>query len=450
MQVQTRMRCATAVAILFWALCLAGTGKFVAVVASGPPHAILAVSLIAMTALFGVWRVSSGPVVVSVGTLVSYLTIALLGPWPAVGVKVLGFAISTVFYPNRREWPRYLTVNIAILGTTTLIAGWVYLATGGVVAPASFAPRLALPFLAMAVTYTAVNVVLLAGLRWARTGSPVPRTATDLLARFWVNESIFALVGVLGLAVYGELGEWGLVAIFILLLVVRFIFQLYADAHRFRSDMADVLAQTLTFKDQTTGEHSQRVAAIAVRMGRLMGMADRQLERLRDAALLHDIGKLAIPDAVLVKPGPLEPAERERMDRHVNAGGELLEHSPYLRELATPILAHHIDWATDGAPVRLPLEARIISVADAFDAMTNDRPYRNALPLDEAVRRLRAGAGTQFDPAVVDVLLRTLAADAALGLGPGIAPPPPEPPAPPSGPRDGSRGKKPAPRAAGR
>ncbi len=408
MLLRSRMLWAYAVAVLFWALCLFGTAQMVRYARTDLSSVILVLALVAMTASFAVWRVAAGPIVVSVGTLVSYLTVALLGPWPAVGVKVVGLAIATGFYAKRGERPRYLAVNGAILGATTLVAGWVYLKVGGRLPPATFTPSLALPFLAMAVTYTAVNVALLAGLRWARSGSSLPRTALDLLARFWVNEGIFALIGLIGLAVYDELHNWGLVAIGGLLLAVRFTFQLYADAHRFRSEMAEVLAQTLTFKDQYTAEHSRRVAENAVRIGRTLGLADRQLERLRDAALLHDIGKLAIPDAVLVKPGPLDAAERERMERHVGAGGELLEQSPYLRELATHIRAHHTEFDAQEGENDIPIEARIIAVADAFDAMTSDRPYRRALPLDEAVRRLQAGAGTQFDPTVVAVLLRLL------------------------------------------
>jgi len=421
---------AYALAVLFWVVSITGTVQMVHYASAAPRQAILAAALVAMTALFAVWRVSAGSIVVSVGTLVSYLTVALLGAWPAVGVKVVGLIVATLFYRDRAERPRYLIVNGAILGATTLAAGEVYLLAGGTFHGA-FTARLAIPFVAMAATYTLVNVLLLSVLKWARTGNTVWGTGQDLLARFWVNEGLFALIGLIGLAVYDQLQNPGLFAVLGLLLAVRFTFQLYADAHRFRSEMAQMLAQALKFKDPYTGEHSLRVAALALRIGRAMGLPDLQLDKLHDSALLHDIGKVAIPDAVLIKPGPLNAAEQRSMARHVGAGGDLLEQSPHLKELATYIRAHHIEF--DATTKDLPVEARIIAVADAFDAMTSDRPYRRALPTDEAVRRLLEGSGTQFDPLVVAALLRSLetadgqrpdGGNRPVGPEPEAAPPP--------------------------
>jgi putative nucleotidyltransferase with HDIG domain len=402
-------------AMICWIVAVVGVARLVLYAVRSPDQAVLSVTLAGIACWFAVWQVLQGSVAVTVGALVSYLTVALLGTLPATGVKVLAFGMAALFYRgDRGQRLRFLIVNGAILPTTVLISGTVYTLLGGVVLGvpgARFSARLIPAFIALAAAYTLTNIVLMSVWLWFRSDSNILASIRDLVRRFWVNELIFALIGVVALTAYGQMHYWGLLAVFGLLVAVRFTFQMYADAHRVRSEMAQMLAHTLRYKDQYTGEHSMRVANLAVRIGREMGLSDLQLETLHDSALLHDIGKVAIPDAVLIKPGPLDPAEKRSMARHVGAGGEILEQSPHLKELATLIRAHHIDF--DATTKDLPLEARIIAVADAFDAMTSDRPYRKALPTEEAVRRLHEGAGTQFDPGVVAALLRALAAPAA-------------------------------------
>ena len=127
--------------------------------------------------------------------------------------------------------------------------------------------------------------------------------------------------------------------------------------------------------------------------------------------LLHDIGKIGIPDAILGKPGRLTPRERAEMRLHTSLGEQLIARIPYLDGLARQVIsAHHEWWDGTGYPRRIagediPLAARIFAVADAFDAMTNNRPYREALPVDAAVGEIEFGSGTQFDPAVVEAFV---------------------------------------------
>jgi putative nucleotidyltransferase with HDIG domain len=172
--------------------------------------------------------------------------------------------------------------------------------------------------------------------------------------------------------------------------------------------VAAALAQAVDAKDAVMRNHSETVAELSVAIGRRIGLAGERLERLRVAGLLHDVGKLAISDAVLTKPGALAPAERTEIEIHATVGHTILN-SAGLAEEALWVLHHHerIDGA--GYPARLagdaiPLESRVIAVADAFEAMTGTRSYRNAISPEEALAELTANSGTQFDPHCVEAL----------------------------------------------
>ena len=146
-------------------------------------------------------------------------------------------------------------------------------------------------------------------------------------------------------------------------------------------------------------------------VGADMGLAGEDLKRLEMAALFHDIGKIGVPSEIIRKPGPLSAEERRIMNLHPEIGEKILEPVPYLQPLRPIIRACHERWDGNGYPDGLrhediPLEARIIFVCDAFHAMTTDRPNRAALPVGEAVRRLKLSSGTQFDPTIVKAFVR--------------------------------------------
>jgi putative nucleotidyltransferase with HDIG domain len=179
---------------------------------------------------------------------------------------------------------------------------------------------------------------------------------------------------------------------------------------------AILLAETLDLRDLGTSRHSQTVGRYAEQIARALQLGPMRIARLRAAGVLHDIGKLGIPDAVLHKAGPLDDEELTEIRRHPELGASILEHAN-LRDIATWVLAHHERVDGHGYPSGLrgeeiPLEARVLAVADAYEAMTADRPYRSALPRGEALDELRRGAGEQFDGAVVRAFLRVLDTDA--------------------------------------
>ena len=164
------------------------------------------------------------------------------------------------------------------------------------------------------------------------------------------------------------------------------------------------LANAVEARDAYTGEHAQRVAAYGLRIAHAAGIeVDPQVEF---GFLLHDIGKLSVPDALLFKPGPLTEEERALVRRHPEAGAEILHHIEFLDEAKTVVRHHHERWDGDGYPDGLageaiPLQARVFAVADTLDALTSARPYRPAISFADARQLITGEAGTQFDPAVV-------------------------------------------------
>jgi HD-GYP domain-containing protein (c-di-GMP phosphodiesterase class II) len=168
------------------------------------------------------------------------------------------------------------------------------------------------------------------------------------------------------------------------------------------------LANALEANDEYTSSHARWITDLALKVGEGLGLDGRALKRLELGALFHDIGKIGIPETILSKPGPLTVDERELVKRHPALGEKIIAPIDRLEEVR-PIVRHcHERFDGTGYPdglkgEEIPLESRIILVCDAYHAMTTDRPYRKRLSDEEALRRLEEGAGTQFDPRVVEV-----------------------------------------------
>jgi diguanylate cyclase (GGDEF)-like protein len=172
----------------------------------------------------------------------------------------------------------------------------------------------------------------------------------------------------------------------------------------------EALANALEANDEYTSSHTRWITDMALRVGEALGFEGTALKQLELGALFHDIGKIGIPTSILLKPGPLSPDERSIIEMHPELGERILEPIDRLAEVRKIVRSCHERWDGGGYPdgktgEEIPIEARIILVCDAFHAMTTDRPYRKRLSGEEACRRLREGAGTQFDPAVVAVFL---------------------------------------------
>jgi putative nucleotidyltransferase with HDIG domain len=188
----------------------------------------------------------------------------------------------------------------------------------------------------------------------------------------------------------------------------------------------ETLAIAIEAKDQTTADHLARVEVYSVEVAKELGLSENELEALRAAALLHDIGKLAVPEYIISKPGKLTPEEFEKMKTHTIVGGEIVERIQFPYPVAPIVRAHHEKWDGTGYPDGLagdhiPLGARILTAVDCLDALASDRQYRRALPLSEAIKIVQAEAGKSFDPRVVDILARRYVELERLARGSGNA-----------------------------
>jgi HD-GYP domain-containing protein (c-di-GMP phosphodiesterase class II) len=181
-----------------------------------------------------------------------------------------------------------------------------------------------------------------------------------------------------------------------------------------------LLAETLDMRDPSTARHARTVGRFASRTAKALGLCSERVERIQAAGILHDLGKLGIADAILHKPGPLDEDEWREIRRHPDVGARILEHAG-MHDIAVWVGQHHERMDGGGYPLGLPgdeicLEARILSVADAYEAMIVDRPYRKGMPDDEARAELIRCAGSQFDLQVVEAFLSTLEDEPELAL----------------------------------
>jgi HD-GYP domain-containing protein (c-di-GMP phosphodiesterase class II) len=187
--------------------------------------------------------------------------------------------------------------------------------------------------------------------------------------------------------------------------------ELEGQIRNMRSALVCSFNQLLDLRDLNTGVHSTRLAEWGLLVARDLGVHERFMPDLEMGALLHDIGKIGVPDGILNKAGRLTPDEYDVVKRHPEFGWTVVRHLPGMEQTSLYVLHHHENFDGTGYPARLrdteiPIGARIVSVIDAFDAMVSSRPYRAGLPLEEAIKRLHQSSGTQFDPDVVKSFVR--------------------------------------------
>jgi hypothetical protein len=345
------------------------------------------------------------------------MTAAVLGGPAASGLVAACSAIS-VSDIRRRRPVAILAFNLASLVLVSCLAGWAYVLFGGPVlaaGPNAFNTLLASDFpsalwgmIASAAVAAVANLVLISlGIALYRRQnfrtiflSCLPIMPTQLALPFLG----FLMAQVLAINVVT-------LPLFVFPLVVAR--QFYQRSSGLRAAYADTvrsLVGALEAKDPYTRGHSERVAGYAIELGRFLGLEDETLERLEYAALLHDLGKLAVPNSVLTKPGSLDSREVGSIREHPSRGAAMVARIPPLRDLAVYVGAHHEWFGGGGYPVGLagseiPVLASILSVADCYDAMTTTRAYRPALTRGQAVSELIAGAGTQFDPELVKAFI---------------------------------------------
>jgi putative nucleotidyltransferase with HDIG domain len=188
---------------------------------------------------------------------------------------------------------------------------------------------------------------------------------------------------------------------------------LYAELQQSFLQTIAALAAAVDAKDRYTGGHSQRTTKLAATIAEELGLSEEDIELTRYASLLHDVGKIGISERILSKPGPLDEKEWSQIHRHPALGADIVERAASLQKLGPIILYHHERYDGQGYPAGLsgediPLKARILAVADAYEAMTSERTYRPAMTVEQALATLRDGADKQWDGEVVEVLIRII------------------------------------------
>ncbi|MFN0150947.1 MAG: HD-GYP domain-containing protein [bacterium] len=345
-----------------------------------------------------------GGATASVSSVLDFAAILAFGPSRAVQLALVAVIISRGLI-RREPWFK-LVFNGFQIALTIGVAGGVYVGLGGPVTSDLSAGTAILPLIAAAVSYFLINTTMVAfavglseRLAWSRIWE----------SNFqWEMMYLLAYVplGLLVALVQEKIGIWGVLLLFIQMLVLRYTFKLSLDLREANRGIVSVLATVIDAKDPYTHGHSYRVSKYAVRVARAMDLPERTVELVQCSALLHDVGKIVVERDILQKPDKLTDEEREAMRSHAQKGGEMIRPVKFLRDVEKIVLSHHERPDGLGYPAglrleQIPIEARIIAVLDAFDAMTSDRPYRKALSADMAVAQLVHGAGQQFDEKVV-------------------------------------------------
>lgn len=342
--------------------------------------------------------------------------LVLLGP--AGGALAASASTLTSVRRGREDFWAVFVFNLSQVTLSAALAGWVYMSLGGralVGQPLTSAdfPAIVVPFAAMIVASMLLNYVLVgmyfvlreqATFRqfWKSTISWMTPTQVALGIAGLAIAQIVALVGVAGLALFVAP-----------LLVARETYNRYIRLREAYSDTVRSLVGAIEAKDPYTMGHSVRVAEYTIGIARHMAIDEPQLERLEYAALLHDLGKVGIPRSLLAKPAALTATEIAEIRRHPDIGASIIETVPYLEDIVSTVQHHHerVDgagYSAGLAGIAIPLPARILAVADSYDAMTSERPYRSALSTIEALRELEAHSGSQFDEDVVRAMVSYL------------------------------------------
>jgi putative nucleotidyltransferase with HDIG domain len=332
--------------------------------------------------------------------------IVLFGPAVMAVIEALA-TIVTEGILQRRPFIKVL-FNVPLLVMTVGVSGLVYRAFGDLGALDS--PLFLIPLTAAGMVYYLFNtwsvsfVIALADAR-----NPLHVWKQNYMWNFF-HILAFLPVGAVIALLYANSGVWTIALFIIPLFLARYSFQLYLDMRETHINTVAALTSAIDASDPFTHGHSFRVSRYALRIAREMGMSAKDLEMLEYAALLHDIGKIAVQNEILLKVGPLTEDEWKSLRSHPNIGADIVEQLKFLKEACEVIRCHHERPDGSGYPRGLrqdeiPIGAHILNVVDAFDAMSSDRPYRKALHIDRVFEELRTYRGTQFDARVVDLVL---------------------------------------------
>ncbi len=397
------------------------------IIATPPDLRWVALAILTVVSGFLMLRMPAVPISFSISDVFTFTTALLFGP--AAGTVVVAFdaaVISMRFAHSARTITRYL-FNVSSAALAMSVSAWAFVAfsRAPVLAEAPTAIRYIAPLSLFATLYFLLNTGMVA----LAIGFSGRESAWSVWRRHFMSlwPGFFGGAWAAGLTLFLVSTQQGDFRVLALVLPIPFILYL-----TFRTAVArmqdhvghltrinsmylstiESLAQAVDARDQVTHDHIRRVQKNAMLLARALGIVDEvQLRALEAAALLHDTGKLAIPEHILNKPDKLTPAEFEMMKLHTTIGADILSPIDFPYPVVPIVRHHHENWDGSGYPdglrgEEIPIGARIIAVADCFDALTSDRPYRRAVSAERALRIIVDARGAMYDPTVVDALVR--------------------------------------------
>jgi putative nucleotidyltransferase with HDIG domain len=369
--------------------------------------------IFAVLAVFGEILVISLPkgAAISVGFAINLSSILIFGTQPAALVAFIGMSIGS-YQDWHLGWYKIL-FNAFTLYITTYTSGLAYYSFPGITPGRFDLLHSMFPLIISVIVYFVINNLLMTIVMGLATKTSYLKIWKNNLRKVAYNYVSLAPLGILMAGIYINMGVYAVLLFFAPLLLARYSFKLYADMCEYYLSTVQALAIAIEAKDKYTKGHSERVADYAVKIGEYLKLTEEELETLRYAGLLHDIGKIGIPENILNKPDKLEKWEYEKIKDHPQIGANIVQDIGFLRNAAQFIKYHHERWDGSGYPDklnggRISLGASILAAADVYDAMTSDRPYRRALTVDDALNELRSGSGKLYNPIVVEAIVNVM------------------------------------------
>jgi diguanylate cyclase (GGDEF)-like protein/putative nucleotidyltransferase with HDIG domain len=344
-----------------------------------------------------------------------YLSFLLYGVWPSVVLAGVNAIICSLRYNNRK---RVATFNAGVMSLSVFLSGWIVTAAfGNPAALASDLSRLILAAESLALIHYALNSTLVSAVSAFRNRRSLAVVWRESFLWTWISYFAGAVAACLILKLLALVSFYAFIVAVPILGVTYLTYRNYLEkvqaSIQHVEEVTDLhlrtieaLAIAIDAKDEVTHDHVHRVQIYATGLARLFGLSDPEIEALKAGALLHDIGKLAVPDYILNKPDKLSPGEFEKMKVHTIVGAEILSRVEFPYPVVPIVRHHHERWDGRGYPdglsgEQIPITARILSVVDCFDAVREDRQYRKAMTRDQAIQLIESSSGTMYDPRVV-------------------------------------------------
>jgi putative nucleotidyltransferase with HDIG domain len=355
---------------------------------------------------------------------VIYCAVLFIAGPPAMITSILGGTLPAEIvlrWHRLRQDPSYFFSRVAFNTSQILLSSWaasiIFQAFGGHSPPYN-SPAEIMPLILAYAGYTTTNSILVSGILHLIQRIQFAKLVTFSIRNLPFQVMAIGIIAILVAVVYAQ-APWQTLLVLIPAVGVHITLRGYTKLRREAQRTIETMVKMLHERDPYTAEHSEEVADLAEKIARDLGLPEDQIETIRAAALVHDIGKVGIPDTILNKPGPLDEPEWQLIKKHTLIGFDLLKNLEMYSEAAQLVKYEHERWDGSGYPEglkgeQIPLGARIIHVADVYHALTSDRPYRESQGKPshyepaEAVRIIQAESGRQFDPKVVEALVRVI------------------------------------------